>query len=60
MDISSLNSMASTLNSAQNSSSTEKADSLNGSLKNLSKDSSEEELKGVIKDFESYFLNVCL
>ena len=31
------------------------ADSLSGSLDKISSESSEEELKGVIKDFESYF-----
>lgn len=56
MDISSINSMSSMLDSMKTSSGTQSANSLKNSLNSLSSESTEEELKGVIKEFEAYFV----
>jgi flagellar protein FlgJ len=57
MDISGL---ASTYTTGTNSASTAAAESLTSSLNSISSDSSEEELKGAIEDFESYFVEQIL
>ena len=57
MDISGISSM---YNTAKTDSSSAAADSLQSSLNNVSADSSEEELKGVIKHFGSYFVEQML
>lgn len=44
------------ITSTYNNASAASSSSLQSSIKNLSADSSEEELKGVIKEFESYFV----
>lgn len=54
MDFSSINGLS--YNAAQSNVTSAAANSLTGSLNKLSKDSTEEELKGVLKDFESYFV----
>ena len=51
MDISSISTNYTVANADK---SAEQSNSLQSSLKNISSDSSEEQLKGVIKDFESY------
>ena len=58
MDISSISSMmrANTGDNAANA----QADSVSNNLNNLSSESTEEELKGAIKDFESYFVEQML
>ena len=53
MDISSISTNYTVANADK---SAEQSNSLQSSLKNISSDSSEEQLKGVIKDFESYFV----
>lgn len=53
MDISSISANYTVANADK---SAEQSNSLQSSLKNISSDSSEEQLKGVIKDFESYFV----
>ena len=53
MDISSISTNYTVANANK---SAEQSNSLQSSLKNISSDSSEEQLKGVIKDFESYFV----
>ena len=53
MDISSISTNYTVANADK---STEQGNSIQSSLKNISSDSSEEQLKGVIKDFESYFV----
>ena len=58
MDVSALTSNLTA--AAQNSDKSAAADSMTKSLQNISSDSSEEELKGVIKDFESYFVEQML
>ncbi len=45
---------------AENARGSAAADSVSGSLKGISKDSSEEEMKRAIKDFESYFVEQIL
>ena len=57
MDISNMSTM---YNTAQTSASSASANSLQGSLNRVSSESSEEELKSVIKDFESYFVEQML
>ena len=54
MDISSISTNYTVANADK---STEQGNSIQSSLKNISSDSSEEQLKGVIKDFESYFVS---
>lgn len=51
-----LSSITSTLNTAKTNQYSAAADELTSSLQGLSSESSEEELKGVLKDFESYFV----
>ena len=53
MDISSISTNYTVANADK---SAEQGNSIQSSLKNISSDSSEEQLKGVIKDFESYFV----
>ena len=55
MDISGITSMLSQT-SATNNASTAKTDSLKNSINGLSSSSTDEELMGVLKDFESYFV----
>ena len=55
MDISGISSMVSQT-TATNSAETSKADSLQNSALGLNSTSTEEELMGVLKDFESYFM----
>lgn len=58
MDVSGITSMLNqtSATNAANSSSTAKTDSLTSAAGNLSSNSTEEELKSVLKDFESYFV----
>ena len=51
-----LSNISSNYDSAKTGASAASANSLQNSLKNISADSTEDELKGVIKDFESYFV----
>lgn len=55
-----LSNIASAYSNAQTSAGAVSANSLQHSLKNISADSSEEELKSAIKDFESYFVEQML
>ena len=55
MDVSGISSMVSQT-TATNSAETSKTDSLQNSAHGLSSTSTEEELMGVLKDFESYFM----
>lgn len=57
MDISGIGSI---YNTAKTDASSASSDTLQSSLKGISKDSSEDELKGVIIDFESYFVEQML
>lgn len=58
MDITGISSVLSqtTSSSAVNNANTAKADSIKNSVTGLSSESTEEELMGVLKDFESYFV----
>jgi flagellar protein FlgJ len=58
MDLSSLGSLSYT--NAQNTVSSNAASSLTSAASSLSSESTEEELKGVLKDFESYFVEQIL
>ena len=62
MDISSITSMmrVGTTDNATNAATNAQADSLSKNLNNISVNSTEEELKGAIKDFESYFVEQLL
>ena len=51
-----IDSITSMLNQGTSTNSTQKTDSLKNSVSGLSSNSTEEELKEVLKDFESYFL----
>lgn len=55
-----LSNIASTYSNAQASAGAASANSLQSTLRNISADSSEEELKGAIRDFESYFVEQML
>ena len=55
MDVSGITSMLHQTNAANNASKS-KADGLTSSVNGLSSESTEEELKEVLRDFESYFL----
>ena len=48
------------IDQAKSANSSQSAGALTGSLNQISSDSTEEELKGVIKDFESYFVEQIL
>ena len=56
MDLSGLSGLDSNYTSAKTDATSATGNALQSSLKNISSNSSEEELKGVIKDFESYFV----
>lgn len=56
MSISGMNTVDSVLNQSANAEITQKTDALKDSVHKLDTTSSEEELKDVLKDFESYFL----
>ena len=56
----SLDSLTGLQTAGTNNVKTQQADSLSSSIKNISSESTEEELKGVIKDFESYFVEQML
>lgn len=58
MDVSSISGMS--LNSANTSASNAAADVITKSASTLNSSSSEDELKGVLKDFESYFVEQVL
>jgi len=51
-----INSIGSMLNQSENAEATQRTDSLKNSVSGLSSSSTEEELKEVLKDFESYFI----
>ena len=51
-----INSIGSMLNQSENAEATQRTDSLKNSVSGLSSTSTEEELKEVLKDFESYFI----
>ena len=51
-----INSITSMLNQGTTTNTTQKTDSLKDSVGSLSSNSTEDELKAVLKDFESYFL----
>ena len=51
-----INSITSMLNQGTTTNTTQKTDSLKNSVGSLSSNSTEDELKAVLKDFESYFL----
>lgn len=56
MDLTSITGINPVLDSNKNSASNQAADRITGAAKNLSSSSSEDELKTVLKDFESYFV----
>ena len=56
MDLSGLSGLNSNYTSEKTGATSATGNALQSSLKNISSNSSEEELKGVIKDFESYFV----
>ncbi len=56
MDFSSISGVNAALEQAKKSNTSNASSSLQNSLGNISSDSSEAELKGIIKDFESYFV----
>ena len=58
MDLSSLSSLS--YSTAQTNASSSAANSITSAADRLSSESSEEELKGVLKDFESYFVEQML
>lgn len=60
MDLSSINNMDMILDQARSSSGSQAAASLENKAGSLSSESTEEELKGVLKDFESYFVEQVL
>ena len=56
MDFSSINGLSSTYSTAQSAAHAGAANSIKNAADRLSSNSSEEELKGVLRDFESYFV----
>lgn len=60
MDLTSITSINTVLDSSKNSATSQAADRLTSAAEKLSSNSSEEELKGVLKDFESYFVEQVL